>query len=300
MTSRCRLVELSEGPWLGRKLTKLRQFGRRYLVWFMANYGLRMPKDVTFPLFWGRPITLPFSMDSDFVTLYLTGTLCEPEHKLIRYLTRHLGSRDVFYDVGSHHGFYTYLAEELITAGEVHSFDPMPDFFPYLVRNCSGQVRVNKTAFWDHPGQNTLFVHSIGSALSTLRTEVVSFDPPRNGRQMQVSCTTIDEYLQTHRSPTFIKLDVEGAELQVIEGGLGFFSSHAPIVAMEIWGGEGGLRFSLPASNRLMGLGYGAYTIEEDGSTRGPLSQAIIEDWISRNRTWDNLIFQKGSGRLSD
>ena len=286
-------MELSEDPWLGRKISKLRVFGWRYLTWFMANYGLWTPKDVTFPLFWGRSITLPFSMEADFVVLYLTGTLSRPEHKLIRYLTRRLGPEDVFYDVGAHHGFYTYLADEFIAEGEIHSFEPMPDFCPYLNRNCFGRAHINNAALWDRSGRFPLFVHHIGSALSTLSQEVVAFDPPRNSRQIQVSCTTLDEYLKTHARPTIIKLDVEGVELQVIEGGLGFFSSCVPAVAMEILGGEGGRRFSLPAARRLLGLGYGAYALDENGDARGPLPEAELEGLISRITTWDNLIFQK-------
>ncbi len=292
LPARCRLVELSEGNSLLRKLRKLTLFRGRYLRWALARAGLR-PGLVEVPLFWGGRMQLPYTDDSDFVTFYLVGAPAGPEYKLARYFIRTLKPGDSFYDAGANYGFYTLLAGEFIGAqGEIHAFEPTPEIYAWLQRNTPGPIaRIVDAALWDRCGTATLYRHRLGNALNTLEAEVSAFDPTYNPLRTEVRCTTLDEYAQKNLPPTVIKIDIEGGEKRLIAGGLETFRKVRPVIAMEVWAGKSGERFSLPACRTLLDLGYAAHSLCEDG-TLSPLAPANLASFIqSFPAIWENLIF---------
>lgn len=292
LPERCRLVELSEGDPVKRKLKKLFLFRGRYLRWALARAGLR-PGVVSVPLFWGGSMRLPYTDDADFVTFYLAGAPGGPEYKLVRWLIRTLKPGDSFYDAGANYGFYTALAGEFVGAkGEIHAFEPLPEIHAWLERNSPGPIAtIVDAALWDRSGTATLHRHRLGDAFGTLEAGVAELDPTRGPGKAEVRCTTIDEYAKTHRPPTVIKIDVEGGEKRLIAGGLETFRGARPAVAMEVWAGIGGERFSLPACRALLDLGYMAHDLSEDG-TPLPLSADALPGFLaSLPAAWDNLIF---------
>lgn len=289
--ARCRLVETSEGGPLARKLRKLREFGPRYLRWAAARAGLPMPSEVEFPMFWGRKIRLPYSDDADFVTFYLAGAPGGPEYKLARWLIRTLNADDCFYDAGANHGFYSLLAAELIgPKGEIHAFEPMPDMRAALERNAPG-VRVIEAALWDKTASAPLYRNPLSSALSTLEPEVDAFHPAHAEKPYEVRTITLDVYVEANRPPTVIKIDVEGGERRLIAGAERTFRLRRPFIAMEIWAGDAGARFSVPAATALLQLGYGAYELTEDGKTRPLPASELMNYCLGLAGFWDNLIF---------
>lgn len=287
LPARCRLVEASEGNPLLRKLEKLGRFGGRYLRWAAARAGLK-PGVVEVPLFWGGRMRLPYSDDADFVTFYLAGVPGGPEYKLVRWLIRTLKSGDVFYDAGANYGFYTMLAAEF--AGEIHAFEPLPEIHAWLAKNAPAAATIVDAALWDRTGTATLYRHRLSDAFGTLEAEVADFDPTRGPARAEVRCTTLDEYARAHHPPTVIKIDVEGGEKRLIAGGLETLRKARPAIAMEVWGGKGGERFSLPAARSLFGLGYAAQRIDENGSL-SPLSSAELPSFLAGIAIWDNLVF---------
>ncbi len=289
LPARCRLVEVSEGDPVLRKLRKLARFGPRYLRWAAARAGLR-PGVVTVPLFWGGRMRLPYADDADFVTFYLAGVPGGPEYKLVRYFIRTLRGGDVFYDAGANYGFYTMLAAEF--AGEIHAFEPLPEIHAWLLKNTPGPAaRIVDAALWDRTGTATLYRHRLSDAFNTLEAEVTDFDPTRGPLKTEVRCTTLDEYATGHRPPSVIKIDVEGGEKRLIAGGLETLRAARPVIAMEVWAGAGGERFSLPACRALLEAGYTAHRLNEDGTT-GPLDAAELPGFLaSLPAAWDNLVF---------
>lgn len=291
LPARCRLVETSEGGSLSRKLEKLSRFGSRYVRWAFARIGLK-PGVVEVPLFWGGRMDLPYADDADFVTFYLAGVPGGPEYKLVRWLIRTLKPSDSFYDAGANYGFFTMLAAEFVgPAGEIHAFEPLPGVHAWLRVNAPASVRVVDSALWDRAGKATLYKHRLSDALNTLEPEVAGIDTTRPAVTTEVNCTTLDAYAKEHRPPTVIKIDVEGGEQRLIAGGAQTLRSARPAVAMEIWAGANGEKFSLPACRALLDLGYAAHSLSEDGELI-PLPAAELPAFIkSLPLIWDNLVF---------
>lgn len=287
LPARCRLVERSEGNFLARKMRKLALFGGRYARWAAARAGLR-PGVVELTLFWGARMRVPYTDDSDFVTFYLVGAPGGPEYKLARWFIRNLKAEDSFYDAGASYGFYTMLAAEFIgPRGEIHAFEPLPEIHAWLARNAPG-ARVVNAALWDRSGTAALYINPVSDSANTLEPGVAG---AQGARSVEVSCTTLDEYAKEGRPPTVIKIDVEGAEKRLIEGGLKTLRASRPAIAMEIWSGENGERFSLPACRALLDLGYAAYSLNEDGTAAPVAAQDLPRLIKDLPGVWDNLVF---------
>lgn len=291
LPARCRLVEESEGGSFERKLRKLNAFGTRYLTWALARAGLK-PGVVEVPLFWGGRMNLPYADDADFVTFYLAGAPGGPEYKLVRWFIRTLKANDSFYDAGANYGFFTMLASEFVgTAGEIHSFEPLPGVNARLRVNAPPSVRVVDAALWDRPGKATLYRHRLSDALNTLEPEVAGIDKAGPAATVEVNCLTLDAYAKEHRPPSVIKIDVEGGEQRLIAGGAATLRAARPAVAMEIWSGANGEKFSVPACRALIDLGYAPHSLNEDGEPV-PLPVAELPAFIkSLPLIWDNLVF---------
>jgi FkbM family methyltransferase len=78
-------------------------------------------------------------------------------------------------------------------------------------------ICVESIAIGDEPGTLPFHLTSVArsSGLSSLRTDL----PDADGEVISVSVETIDRYCETHAmTPDLIKLDVEGFELQALQG----------------------------------------------------------------------------------
>ena len=58
----------------------------------------------------------------------------------------------------------------------------------------------------------------------------------------EVPALTLDDAVERHGRPDFIKIDVEGHEVKVIEGGKQFFAENSPALFIEVHGAELGVQ----------------------------------------------------------
>jgi len=177
-------------------------------------------------------------VDPYLEALYLTGC-SEPEVEAD--IIKHLGPGDCFYDVGAHIGFYSLMAARLVgQKGRVVAFEPDPANVATLQENVSRndfrQVEVIPGAVWNHSGHATFQRSATEShAVSSRRGAVVRSNKaaPGPGR-IKVETVSLDEIARNHRPPTMIKIDVEGAEAEVLQGATNLLAQTAPVLHVEV------------------------------------------------------------------
>jgi len=164
--------------------------------------------------------------------LYLGLPFEEGERKFVDNLL--LPGHTVF-DIGAHHGLYTLQASKKVrTGGTVIAFEPSPRELKrlrwHILINRCNNVRVEPLALSSSDGTVGLFV-----CLSQ-QTGLNSMRPPPGQASclVMVPTTTLDNYVRSNGIGTidFLKVDVEGAELEVLKGATSVLSSGLPPIIM--------------------------------------------------------------------
>lgn len=225
------LCKLSGSAWTAR-IKRLLFCPDIYIPYILAQLGLLARYEPETRLFWGRKIK--FKLKDRGASLFHSNGVWIGEYCLTKFFIKNLKDSDIFYDVGANHGFYTYLVAEFVK--EVHSFEPLPFLCEELRENTKNDANifVNQVALTDKNGNAPLYL-SVSSGLSTLNRNVVNSGHLVYRDKINVKTITLDEYVSTHSAPSVIKIDVEGLESMVIQGGKDFLQNNAPIITVEIW-----------------------------------------------------------------
>jgi FkbM family methyltransferase len=142
-------------------------------------------------------------------------------------------------DVGAHHGLYSLLASARVGArGTVFAFEPSPRerraLRLNLLLNLAGNVSVQGLALGSDNGEQNLFVvQGSQRGCNSLRPpEVFSATIP-----VRVRVVPLDEWLVKQKIDhvNFIKLDVEGGELDFFRGASKLLrQAQAPLILCEL------------------------------------------------------------------
>lgn len=274
--------------------SSLRNAGRTAKRWAERGwYGRGGVPIVGLPIPWRLPygawfLAHPDAMGARVVGYRLAGHPYEEAQW--KFVSRVLRPGMCFCDVGANQGFYTLLAANLVGAsGRVLAFEPAATEVRKLRRN----IRLNGF-------RNVLVENSAVAAAAGLETFHLvrghqgswsSLRPPADDVMSkvdiaQVRTVQLDDYVLQAGLPRVdvLKIDVEGAELSVLEGARRILADDGPIVLAEIeerrtrqWGyaAEDIIEF-------MRGQQYEWYAVTE----RGGLAPFGARD----RQAWDNLV----------
>jgi FkbM family methyltransferase len=277
-----------DGPGWIRKIRKLLKYKQKYLSYALPRL---IPKMVRLKTFWGNDFFVFLSAN---LPLHLFGILGgDQEVRLTKFLIKHLPENVIFYDIGAFCGYYSALVKEIIERGEIHAFEPISTSFRCLQKNISStdgiKVFLNNLAISNKEGEIDFYTessnrHPEGSTLNA--SAIIG-----NFKKIKVKTTTLDSYCSAHQCPNFMKIDVEGAEEYVIEGGMRVLKETSPIIAMEVWRKPLNNKSHLKAMEILYKLGYKSYKINDQGELI--FKEKIVPEEDILMGTGDNFIFKK-------
>jgi FkbM family methyltransferase len=187
-------------------------------------------------------------------------------------------------DIGAYNGRVLAAIVRLAPEGRHIAYEPLPGKHRLLTRRFPS-VDVRHAAVSDHSGETTFTVVQDAPALSGLRNRWQG-DGDHRTESLTVRVEALDTDLPPGYVPHFIKVDVEGAERQVFEGGLETLRRHRPTVLFEH--GKGGAEHYGTEPHDVYtvlteGAGLKIYEVEGDR----PLSPAQFEDAYERNEQWN-------------
>jgi len=180
------------------------------------------------------------------------------ERKTQRVFEEIVRPGDVVYDVGANAGFFTLLASKLAgPSGRVYAFEPLPRNIAVLrehVRlNGAANVEVLPLAVSDRAG-TAYFAAADHPAMGGLSDRGA----------LEVETTTLDALRGTIAPPSFIKMDIEGAEHAALTGAIEVLCAAKPVILLSAHG----LVQHDRCTELLRGLGY-ALTMLVDGTADG-------------------------------
>ncbi len=188
---------------------------------------------------------------------------------------------DVVYDIGANIGYHTALFASLAGSyGKIYAFEPQPALLPNLRRTIAGIPTA------------TLLELALSNTESSLELHVPSHgyhmlasmgDPGVDSHVVVCKTAMLDKLsaLGDIAAPDFIKIDVEGAEPLVFEGGRHLLDQlQAPIIFFEQWQ-EAARRLGLKgtaAADFLLALDNPRFELfEAVGATLRPLGTNHVE-----------------------
>lgn len=150
-------------------------------------------------------------------------------HRFIRENRRNL----FVFDVGANKGQFLNLVVSHLGShlGEIHSFEPAHATFEALARNAPKRdgVHLNNFGLSHQPGTAQLFYDKESSGLASLTKRDLSFRNIAFENQETVQLSSVDDYCRANliEKIDWLKLDVEGHELDVLKGAAEMFSRKA-------------------------------------------------------------------------
>lgn len=216
--------------------------------WFLANSPVTEGKKQLLKL--TKTFILPDNDEVTFETKYnffMTANLRNPEHERTyfygehdeRYETRHIRKLvrkgDTCWDIGANVGFYTCLFASLVgNKGKVIAFEPASVTMNYLLRNTKmndfTNVTLVKKAVGNRKESRNLYCSS-----ALLAEGTASLLPTADATYSEmVEVDTIDSICHDLPVPDFVKIDVEGCQLEVLQGADVFLTINSPLIMAEL------------------------------------------------------------------
>ena len=200
--------------------------------------------------------------------------------KIIPYLAARRSLPPIVIDVGANIGAYSYYLSEFIGEfqGQCIGFEPRSDICDKLRENVKRDNFVEEQfALSDKIGFADLYLSATHENSSLIR-----FDHFVGFKTEKVSLSTLDYYLSSKhissKSIVFIKIDVEGHELETLRGGRITISESKPLILCELEN-----RHLLPQGKTVQividfmeDIGYRGYTISKRSFRILPIEQVSI------------------------
>ena len=153
-------------------------------------------------------------------------------------MVRHLGDGGVFYDIGANLGFFTLLGAHLagLERGHVYAFEAAPD----------NAEAIRSNAALNGIPSVTVIAKAVAASSGRGRLQVVDDqswsklenygEHPYTEQVIDVDLVAIDDLIAAGelRPPTLVKIDVEGAELAVLEGMSSTIDAYRPAIICEL------------------------------------------------------------------
>ena len=223
------------------------------------------------------------------------------ENTELEFVRHYLRRGDVFVDIGANIGLFTVIAAHVVKeSGQVFAIEPVESTFLRLCEN----LKLNRFA-------NVVALRlAIGHETGTMQmqTSLEGFDafntfgvPSRGDKFMPVNVkvSTLDQLVEEHslmRSATLIKIDVEGWELRVVEGGRSLFESlDAPTLLVEFTdeNAKGAGSNCHELYRYIESFGYSFYVYDSD-------SCQLIPDPMRSSYPYANLVACKNKAMVEE
>jgi FkbM family methyltransferase len=220
---------------------------------------------------------------------------------------------DIVLDVGANFGAHTILLSHLAgKKGRIVAFEPVPESFDALQENVHHRSRFSNISIFqlavgnpaspndavlirvpgDDFGQASLAIQTAGSWAQELDI-----------REYSVSITSLDADRTVQQLPRvdFVKIDVEGGELNVLKGAARMLSKHRPLLYCEVydkWAASFGYT-PVDLVTFVRSLGYTDARVITKGTVRSlPLDEPVPRGWFDTSS--DVLFFTPERSHLAE
>lgn len=150
------------------------------------------------------------------------------EHFSTEFMRKFISENDTIIDIGANIGYYVLLESRLAYSGKIYAIEPIPSNIYMLKRNVqlnNRNIFIHRQAVSDKKGKSKMYIYDKCNWCSFTKNLE---DTVRN--EIDVQTTTLDDFVTDYNiHPTFIRMDVEGHEYQIIKGATRVLEKYSPL-----------------------------------------------------------------------
>jgi FkbM family methyltransferase len=247
--------------------------------------------------FFGQSMQVALPAGTD---IYLLGAKSHgSEIRLARFMINRLNAGDIFVDVGAHFGYFSLLAAHVVgSTGQVKAVEAARSNHMIAQRNLHGlpQCELFHLAV-NASGEAVQFhefdaLHSEYNSMHAEQFEGEAWYQQQDHRRYEVPGLRLADLLEElPAAPQLIKIDVEGAEKEVVAGAQPFLQNQRSTVVMEYLSETRGNASHRSAYEQLLKMGYHCYAIAPSGELAHV--PAPEEHLRKQGLDSDNFVFQE-------
>lgn len=186
-------------------------------------------------------------------------------------------------DVGANQGRFLHHMTQRAPRGRHYAFEPIPMLADAL-REAYPGVEVHQAALYDEPGEAEFTLVPEDMGYSGLRER--AYPGEYRTEKIQVPLERLDDVLPEDYVPHVVKIDVEGAELQVFRGARRTLAKHRPVLVFEHGPGAADRYGTTPEAVHDLLVGeVGMRLFDLDAA--GPLSRDTFSELFYSGSRWN-------------
>ena len=185
-------------------------------------------------------VSVPILVSPDAQLKYLRVGGSGFDRDLIEIAEMFLDAKSNVWDIGANVGVFTFAAAAIAAQGSVVSVEA-DTWLVGLLRKTSQlsnfakkDIAIIPAAISDKPSIACFLVAQRGRASNALEDAGGSTQMGGTREKQHVATTTLDTMLDIFKTPDFIKIDIEGAELMAIQGADRLVADARPIFYIEV------------------------------------------------------------------
>jgi FkbM family methyltransferase len=178
-------------------------------------------------------------------------------------IARVLKPGDVAIDVGCHKGEILDILQKYAPGASHYAFEPLPVFYHALISNYGHNHHILPYALSDQSGTSQFHYVKNAPAYSGILKRKYDIQQPEV-EAIQVDLRKMDEIIPPDTPVRLIKIDVEGAEMSVLHGGVQTINNWKPLIMFEFGIGASDIYGTEPDEmyHFFSKMNYGIYTLE--------------------------------------
>ena len=133
-----------------------------------------------------------------------------------------------FIDVGCHKGDFLIEANKFAPSGFHVGFEPIPFFYNKVIKTFGGVNDIRHLALSNERGETTFNYVKSNPTYSGIKKR--NYPGKESIEELIIKVDTLDNQLFESLRVDLIKIDVEGAELNVLRGGLNTITKFNPVI----------------------------------------------------------------------
>ena len=133
----------------------------------------------------------------------------------IELLKKHIKQNDIVLDIGANIGFYATILSDIVgEKGVVHCFEPDSKNFEHLKKTTADfkNIKINNKAVG--PKTEKLKIYTS----KNLNVDHRTYKPEEYDKEIEIDAVSIDDHLASNPKVDLIKMDIQGFEMQAIQG----------------------------------------------------------------------------------